>query len=64
MANQSTSDVCVCKHVCLLFCFFKLCLILEKNITIKHTVARIMEELSAKEPLAVSLSLLDSRAGG
>lgn len=54
----------VCKHVCLLFCFFKVYLILEKNVTIKHMVVRIMEELSAKEPLAVSLNLLDSRAGG
>lgn len=54
----------MCEHVCLLFCFFKVCLILEKNITIKHTGARIMEELSAKEPLAVLPNLLDSIAGG
>jgi len=50
--------------VCLLFCFFKVCLILEKKITMKHAVARIMEELSAKEPLAVSPNLLDSIAAG
>lgn len=56
--------MCMCKHVYLLFCFFKVCLILEKNITMKSTVARIMEELSTKEPLAVSPNLLGSVAGG
>lgn len=37
---------------------------LKKNITMANTVARITEELSAKEPLAVSHSLLYIITGG
>lgn len=55
----------MCKHGCLLFYFFKACLILEKiNATMKLRFARIMEELSAKEPLAVSPNLLNTIAHG